>query len=71
MSSLNNETRLSGLGRTTVVNFVGTPRVKNHVNSYHGSHAFFHIEIEFIFAGKTFLHLNLCNLVKQSSNNIF
>ena len=71
MSSLNNETRLSGLGRTTVVNFVGTPRVKNHVKSYHGRHAFSHIEIEFIFAGKTFLHLNLCNLVKQSSNNTF
>ena len=32
---------------------------------------FFHIKIEFIFAGKTFLHLNLRNLVKQSSNNIF
>ena len=32
---------------------------------------FFYIEIEFIFAGRTFLHLNLCNLVKQSSNNIF
>ena len=46
-------------------------RVKNHVNSCHGSHTFFHIEIEFIFAGKTFLHLNLCNLVMQSSNNIF
>ena len=54
-----------------MINFVGTPRVKNHVNSCHGSHAFFHIEIEFIFAGKTFLHLNLCNLVKHSSNNIF
>ena len=54
-----------------MINFVGTPRVKNHVNSCHGSHAFFHIEIEFIFAGKTFLHLNLRNLVKQPSNNIF
>ena len=30
----------------------------------------FHSAIEFIFAGKNSLHLNLYNLVKQSSNNI-
>ena len=32
---------------------------------------FFHGAIEFIFAAKISLHLNVCNLVKQSSNNVF
>ena len=31
----------------------------------------FNSVIEFIFAGKFSLHSNLCNIVKQSSKNIF
>ena len=54
-----------------MINFVGTSLVKNHVNSCHRNHAFFHSKTEFIFAGKNSLHLNLCILVKQSSNNIY
>ena len=54
MSKLNNETKFSGLGRETVINIVGTPLVKNQVNSCHGNHAFFHSAIEFICAGNFF-----------------
>ena len=53
-----------------MINFVGTPFVKNQVNSCHGIWHFNSV-IEFIFAGKYSLHLYLCNIVKQSSKNIF
>ena len=73
MSKFYNETRLWSVTSNSgdMISFVGTPLVKNHVNSCHGNHAFFHSKIEFIFAGKNSLHLNLCILVKQSSNNIY
>ena len=52
MSKLNNEatvwSRTSNSG--DMINFVGTPLVKNPVNSCHGNNAFFHSAIEFIFA---------------------
>ena len=47
-----------------MINFVGAPLVKNHVNNCPGNHAYFHSATEFIFAGKNSLLLNLCNLVK-------
>ena len=53
-----------------MINVVGTPIVENYVNSCHGNHAIFQSAIEFIFAGKNSLHLNLYNLVHKSSYNI-
>ena len=52
MSKLNNEatewSRTSNSG--DMINFVGTPLIKNPVNSCHGNNVFFHSAIEFIFA---------------------
>ena len=57
-----------------MINFVGTLLVKNHVNKFPWKPCIFHSALGFVLGGgggKNSLHLNLCILVKQSSNNIF